>query len=366
MHNVYNALSTFAVAKELGMKDDEIVNALSKYKTSGLRQNLTTICGQKLFLDCYNASSESIKGALESFDFIKKNNHIKTIAIIGDVLELGEQSEKEHEKIGEYILNSETDIFLLYGKEIRKTYDYIMRADVKAKRNVIYTSDYNELTSLMKENISRESIIMLKGSRDIALERLVDDIFGTWLNEEVETDNHRNKRFAFEKLAVNEFHNHLNITGIDNSDKGCIEIPDYINGKPITGIERSAFSNNNKLIEVQFPKTIRNIRYCSFYKCSNLKQVNLPKSLRLLDRSAFSTCENLEKVFIEDGLKEIRYRAFGNCKKLKEIHIPDSVVKIEEEVFLNCNGLTIYCQEGSVAHKYAVNHNIKFTHEENE
>ena len=88
-HNIYNALASFAVAKSLGMNDTEIITALERYETTGIRQNLDKLDNNYVFIDCYNASRESIQGALRSFDLLRCNN-IKSLAIVGDVQVIGD------------------------------------------------------------------------------------------------------------------------------------------------------------------------------------------------------------------------------------------------------------------------------------
>ena len=356
IHNVYNALAAFAAAKETGMKDREIAEALSKYRTSGIRQNLTNIGGQRFFLDCYNASSESIKGALDTLDFLKKSTDIKTTAVIGDVLELGESSKKEHETIGKHILDSDVDSVLLYGSEMKIAYEYA--SNNTTNKNLFYTDNYDLLKEEVEKSMSKDSIIMLKGSRGMALERTVDDIFGTWYHEEFERDEHTYEEQDTEEYVIGEYLKYVVIKkGKTTSDK--ISIPDLINEKPVIGIDKTAFSQNSRIKEVTLPTVLKSIRYCAFYKCSGLTEVTIPESVRIIDRSAFSTCANLRVVKIENGTAELGYRAFGNCANLEKIYIPESVVKIGGEAFLNCKNLTIYCVKDSFADKYAKRENIE-------
>lgn len=144
-----------------------------------------------------------------------------------------------------------------------------------------------------------------------------------------------------------------------HSTSAEVNIPDYIEGVPVTGIEKSAFNRSAYTKKVVFPNSLESVRYCSFYRADKIEEVELPPSLRVIERSAFSTCASLRKVAISQGCTHIGFRAFGNCRNLETIYIPDSVVQIDDEAFLNCDKLTICCNESSTAEKYALDHGIK-------
>lgn len=352
-HNVYNALVAFAVAKLFGIKEHEIVNALEAYRTSGIRQNLIKVDDKSVFLDCYNASTESIKGAIESIELIKNGN--KAVAIIGDVLELGEKSYSEHEQIGEYLLNSNIDIIVLYGNYVKNIYEIL-----KGTKVVYYTNDFNELVILLKKLKNENDLFLFKGSHGMQLEKAVDYVWGTWYHEEFERYDHIAKEKVINKLKCMEYSDHVVIIG-SCGNKEELNIPEKIEGKIVTGIERTAFSRNNKIKRIGLSKGLKNIRYCSFYKCNSIEEIVIPEGIKILDKSAFSTCENLKNVKIGEGLTDLKFRAFGNCVNLESIYLPKSIKNIEKEVFLNCKKITIYCFKNSVAEKYAEEHNIPYT-----
>ena len=359
-HNIYNALAAFAVAKEIGMEDDEIVKALANYRTSGIRQNYTNICGQNLLLDCYNASSESIKGSLEALDFLSVNSNTNTMAILGDILELGETSEREHSLVGKYILESNIDIVVCYGKNMKYAFEYV-ESNIKNSKSkqLYYIEEYNELIKIVEKLMAKNLVILLKGSRGMALECVIDDLLGTWLHEEFERDEHINKYIKTDLLKCQEYLRHVVVVGGETNMEGELIIVESINGKDVTGIEKKAFANRNDILYVEFPKTLKNIRSFSFYKCNEITEIVVPSSVYIIDESAFGCCENLREVIIEQGIKEIRDNAFENCKKLKDVYLPDSICNIGKDVFVNCAELTLHCKENSVVDIYAKENNIK-------
>lgn len=353
-HNVSNALAAFISGKLAGMTDDEIVRALASYRTSGIRQNMVKIGTHNLFLDCYNASSESIKGALDSVDIIKKETGIKTAAVIGDVLELGEKTVQEHKRIGEHLKGSAVDTVVCYGPSMKYAFEALRDCGDKT---VLYTKDYEELLLILDKMKKEDNFILFKGSHGMALEKAVDAVFGTWYHEEFERYDFIAKNKIEEGINYTYYSDHVTVTGGDKTER--VIIPESISDKPVTGIEKSAFSQSGNIKELDLPNSLRNIRYCAFYKCSGLTEVTIPESVRIIDRSAFSTCANLRVVKIENGTVELGYRAFGNCANLEKIYIPESVVKIGGEAFLNCKNLKIYCVKDSFADKYAKRENIE-------
>lgn len=352
-HNVYNALASFTVAKQLGMDNVDIIDSLSKYKTSGIRQNLVQIGSNRLFLDCYNASSESIKGALNTIDIIKKSSGIRTIAILGDVLELGNKSQSEHEMIGKHILDSDIDVFVLYGSNMKYAYEIACN-----NKKIFHTEDFDELIKIINNVKEEGDLLLFKGSHGMQLELVVDKIYGTWYHEEFERYDHIAADGIFNDFKYIAYSDHITIMkNLVTNGKLCI-IPETIEGKPVTGIENNA-CGKSEISELRLPSTVKNIRYCSFYNCNNIEKIVIPSSVRILDRSSFSTMRMLQIVKIDEGVTDIGYRAFGNCVNLKEIYLPSTLKNIGSEAFINCKKLTIYCFKNSIADEYAKRNNIK-------
>lgn len=107
---VYNALCGICI----GIKNDiPVIDILEGLRNFELTKNRMEIIekanGVKVISDCYNASYDSMRSALE---FLGKTNSNKKIAILGDMLELGEFSKELHEKVGEEVVKSHIDILI--------------------------------------------------------------------------------------------------------------------------------------------------------------------------------------------------------------------------------------------------------------
>ena len=154
-YNFYNFLAAICIGNYFGIKENDISDAVAEYKPENKRSQVLKTKKNTLIIDCYNANPTSMMLALESFhDF----NHDKKIAIIGDMLELGEDSNLEHQKIIDYCERNKID-FITVGPIFQK-----LKKD-KAYETVVELS--SELTNI------DSSVILLKGSRGIELEKLI-------------------------------------------------------------------------------------------------------------------------------------------------------------------------------------------------
>lgn len=170
-HNVLNALAAFCIGKLTGMEDNEIVSALMRYQTDGLRQNIVKKGDYTLIIDCYNASPDSMKATLDVLSGMKSGG--RKIAVLGDMLELGNESEKLHRVVGRYVCNAKPDMLFCFGKEA----EYIKDEAEKSGITSYYTSDKDDLKEKLKSSIKSGDILLFKASRGMKLEDIVNSIF---------------------------------------------------------------------------------------------------------------------------------------------------------------------------------------------
>jgi UDP-N-acetylmuramoyl-tripeptide--D-alanyl-D-alanine ligase len=155
-YNFYNFLVAITFGQIFKVSNHEINEAISNYVPSNNRSQVLKTNNNLLIIDCYNANPSSMLAALESFLILKEQNKI---AILGDMLELGEESKEEHQKILAYCSNNKIE-FITIGP--------IFQCLNKEGFNSI--EDYLEFHS---KNKLSEKTILLKGSRGIALENLI-------------------------------------------------------------------------------------------------------------------------------------------------------------------------------------------------
>ncbi len=167
-HHILNALAAFCVGISFGIAPERIVPAFMDYQASGMRQRIEKRGGKTVILDCYNASPTSMKSSLSVLSNIKCEG--KKIAVLGDMLELGEQSERLHAGLAE--LSDNADVFFLYGEEMKAL------AGALAAKNVpvFHSTDKAEITKVLLENIKDGDAVLFKGSRGMRMEEIAEKV----------------------------------------------------------------------------------------------------------------------------------------------------------------------------------------------
>ena len=158
-YNFTNFLAAIAVGLYLDVDNNEINTALMGYNPSNNRSQVTVTNNNTIIVDCYNANPSSMFSALESFKEIENGNKV---AILGDMLELGNISQIEHQKTVDY-LNKHALTAYLVGPEFKKT-----------NTNSAIFSTTEELISYLNSHSISDSLILLKGSRGIQLEKVLE------------------------------------------------------------------------------------------------------------------------------------------------------------------------------------------------
>ncbi|MDE6413231.1 MAG: leucine-rich repeat protein, partial [Eubacterium sp.] len=350
-HNILNAVCCFAIGEYLGISAEDIAEGFANFKTSGIRQNLNNVCGVHLYMDCYNASSESMKSSMEVLSKIKASKDAKRIAIIGDITGMGDLAVDVHKDIAATIMNNPADHMIFFGSNIEETYNIIS----KHGYSCFYTSKRKKLNEHLSEIVKPGDVIMAKGSSKVLLEQTIDTVFGTRFTDERLIDEVEYRRVRTGRISYNVFENYATAV------KSSIKLKNINIKKSIAGITVSNISygiGHRKLQSVHLPDTIRHISARTFMNCTDLKFIKMSKGIKFISDSAFENCISLKHIQLYDGLLHIGNNAFAGCTELKKLYIPPTVVQIEENAFDNCPDLTIYCKEGSYADSYLMSNNI--------
>ena len=155
-YNFYNFLAAICFGKLFNLEDQQINEAISSYVSHNKRSEVQKTENNTLIVDCYNANPSSMKSALESFALMENE---KSLAILGDMKELGKDSVKEHMNLLKLCddLNIE---YITIGEEFM-TYSKNGYSDVLS------------FVKNLKKNSFKGYTILLKGSRGMALETLI-------------------------------------------------------------------------------------------------------------------------------------------------------------------------------------------------
>lgn len=174
-YQIYNLLAGYAVCKTLGLdiKPDELNNV--DYRFASYRGEIENIEGLTIIADCYNANPASMTSGLKSFreyiGNISTGRH-RSVAVIGDMLELGEKSVEYHQSIGRLLVDLNFDYVLAVGPLSKSMYDTALAMGLN-KKKIRYCENTDDAGEALINDILRGDIVYLKASRGIALEKLI-------------------------------------------------------------------------------------------------------------------------------------------------------------------------------------------------
>ncbi len=160
-----NIAGSFAVLLSLEINPEKYVDLLREFTLPEGRGKVYDLGNLKLIDDSYNANPLSVKNAVETLSQIPSYK----ILVLGDMLELGDLSKKKHEDVGNEIANSDIDLILLYGSEVKYTYE-ILR---EKKEVYLFENKDNLYNKLMEYVKDKECSILVKGSRGMRMEDVI-------------------------------------------------------------------------------------------------------------------------------------------------------------------------------------------------
>ncbi|MCK4525058.1 MAG: UDP-N-acetylmuramoyl-tripeptide--D-alanyl-D-alanine ligase [Candidatus Andersenbacteria bacterium] len=169
---IYSTLSAVAVGIHFGFNLVEMSEALSSYHPLAGRMKMIKGINESLIIDdTFNSSPSSALSALET---VEKLEAPRKIAVLGDMLELGEQCEIGHKEVGKVVPNS-VDFLFTYGSKSEVIARQAQKSGMK-KENIFHFENIDELIELLKNIIQNEDIILVKGSRAMHMEKIVKEI----------------------------------------------------------------------------------------------------------------------------------------------------------------------------------------------
>ena len=168
-HNISNTAIAIELAKKIGLTDEEIQKSLKEVKISNMRFQEIKMGNDIYINDAYNASPMSMKAAIDTLNEIYNDKY--KIAILGDMLELGENEIDYHIDVLNYLLDKKIKLVYLYGERMKKAYDIFMKNRSEEYRFWYYPTKEGIMESL--KNIKMEKVILLKASRGIKLEEII-------------------------------------------------------------------------------------------------------------------------------------------------------------------------------------------------
>ncbi len=158
-YNMPNILAAVTIGKTFGVSDAEIKKALENYTPANSRSQLIRLGTNSILLDAYNANPASMKAAIENFAAIPA---AKKAVMLGGMMELGNDSLAEHKAIINLLQQYHWDTVAVAGEDFRDL-----------PENITHFKSADELSDWYREQHFEDTLILIKGSRGMAMEKLI-------------------------------------------------------------------------------------------------------------------------------------------------------------------------------------------------
>ena len=162
-YNADNVMAAIAVGAHFGVPFEEAVSAIEAYVPSNNRSQMVRTGRNTLIVDAYNANPTSMNAALDNFAHVQAD---RKIVMLGDMLELGEDSSMEHRAVADKLKGMELDMIILVGKEFSSVVS-------KGDGVLCFETSADAALWLSSHEVS-DAAVLVKGSRGIRMEKLVD------------------------------------------------------------------------------------------------------------------------------------------------------------------------------------------------
>lgn len=174
-HNVWAALYAFAVATLQGLTPEQIKNGFLHFQPADMRQEIAHFGGMTVIADCYNAAPESMRAAIDVLCECVPTNG-RRVAVLGDMLELGEKSTELHREVGRYLQEHSVDLLFAVGKGGAEVAEGAIEAgmDPEAVFTFFDPDNIADITSGLTARLGAGDMILFKASRGVRLERVVN------------------------------------------------------------------------------------------------------------------------------------------------------------------------------------------------
>ncbi len=170
-HNVMAALFALAVARLCSISEKDALNGLLSLQKVKLRQNIYEKNGITIIEDCYNASPESMRAALDVQRSIAARRGGRSVALLGDMLELGDKSPELHRAVGEYAAAAGVKVLITIGERAN---EIAAGAGLDETLRIVDSEKKQEAAEALLSLLRPGDILLVKASRGLALEKITE------------------------------------------------------------------------------------------------------------------------------------------------------------------------------------------------
>ena len=171
-HNARNALLAIGIAREWGVDLGTAIAALAQLKPAKMRGEVHYYGALTVIADCYNSNPASLASSIDMLESLPQKR--QRVAVIGSMLELGPTSAQLHERAAQQIADSKIEIIVATGLFV-PAFDTLRE---ELGNRLVLEADPLAAWSLLESRLQGNEVVLLKGSRGVALERLLPHLEG--------------------------------------------------------------------------------------------------------------------------------------------------------------------------------------------
>ena len=171
VHNVYNALAAIACGVHYNVSPDRIIEGIENFTLTKMRMAVEKTGTLTVINDCYNSSPDSVRAALK----VLATQNTRRVAILGDILEMGQYAKNAHSELGRAVFENGVDILITAGENAKYIAEGAKENGFSAEK--IFTFNTTEdLAQKVGEYIRENDSILIKASRGMHFEKIFDKI----------------------------------------------------------------------------------------------------------------------------------------------------------------------------------------------
>ena len=174
-HNILNSLVAIKIGEIYNISVDKIKRGIFQYQNISRRMEKISFNNITIIDDTYNASPSSMQSGLISIDEIKDK---RKIAVLADILELGDYAKEIHLKMGKVFKELKYDVLIAYGENMK----YLIENAKNYIKEVYYCKDSTEAEKKVREIMRENDVIYFKGSNSMFVNKIVDDLKKDFVN----------------------------------------------------------------------------------------------------------------------------------------------------------------------------------------
>lgn len=171
-HQVYNASCAVLIAKLFKLNEEEIKQGLLNATKESNRNELLEENGFDILNDAYKSNPQSLRQGLETAKIL--GGYLRKIAVLGDMLELGEKEKELHYEIGKELNPKDFEYVIFYGNLSEEMYKAAL--ENYSKTNIFYFTEKNDVIDKLKLLIIKSTLVFVKGSRGMHMEEIIEAI----------------------------------------------------------------------------------------------------------------------------------------------------------------------------------------------